>query len=270
MAQTIDPNKLQQMGFYVDLGDVKSAEERWWRAVLAPGQGWHAIVQRPQFYSPWSVSYTGEYTFLVASSASNSSRCGLRPPSFQHAYNYLLKFCRRHNLGGQAYVALAATLILPLLNLLRRQARLLAPTSTSFCKSTATVLLKSFRQAKIFGGEGVPLFLSTACPLTACRVRHGVGVQLGAVSGINAPSSRRFFLWLPHSFSPPSPVRLGSSYLGELHQRPTILKSCGPHQQLRQRTVTCVRSLHASQQLLDATIFRLFAYPFDPTFLATS
>jgi hypothetical protein len=96
MAQTTDPNKLQHVGFYVDLGeDVKSAEVRWWRAVLAPGQGWYAIVQRPQFYSPWSVSYTGKYTFLVASSASNSSRCGLQPPSFQKAYNYLLKFCRR-------------------------------------------------------------------------------------------------------------------------------------------------------------------------------
>jgi hypothetical protein len=46
-------------------------------------------------------------------------------------------------------VALAATLILPLLNLLRRQARLPAPTSASFCKSTATVVLKDSEAANI-------------------------------------------------------------------------------------------------------------------------
>jgi hypothetical protein len=171
------------VGFYVDLGDVKSAEERWWRAVLAPGQGWHAIVQRPQFYSPWSVSSTGEYTFLIASSASNSPQCGLQPPSFQHAYNYLLKFCRRHNLGGQAYVALAATLILPLLNLLRRQARLLAPTSTSFCKSTATVLLKDSEAANI------QFYLTLSCdPSIVASVLWGIFWEPGLDYNLVSPA----------------------------------------------------------------------------------
>jgi hypothetical protein len=179
----MDPNKLQHVGFYIDLGDVESAEERWWRAVLAPGQGWHAIVQRPQFYSPWSVSYTGEYTFLVASSASNSSLCDLRPPSFQHAYNYLLKFCRRHNLGGQAYVALAATLILPLLNLLRRQAQLPAPTSTSFCKSTAIVSLEDSEAANI------QFYLTLSCdPSIVASVLWGIFWEPGLDCNLVSPA----------------------------------------------------------------------------------
>jgi hypothetical protein len=67
-------NRLHEMGFCIELGHVDSAEEWWWRAVLALGQGWRANVQPPLFYSPWSVSYAGDPPFFMTSSTAKPSR----------------------------------------------------------------------------------------------------------------------------------------------------------------------------------------------------
>lgn len=42
----------------VNIGDVDEDAARWWAAILAPGQGWKAIVSRSHdavYLSPWSV-----------------------------------------------------------------------------------------------------------------------------------------------------------------------------------------------------------------------
>jgi hypothetical protein len=120
MAQTRESNRLRRTGFCIKLGHVDSAEERWWRAVLALGQSWRANAQPPLFYSPWSVSYAGDPPFFMTSSTTKPSRRDLQPPSFEDAYDYFLRFCCCHNLGGQVRVAMIA-LTLPYHNLLRYQ-----------------------------------------------------------------------------------------------------------------------------------------------------
>ncbi|KAL9023528.1 MAG: hypothetical protein Q9196_007148, partial [Gyalolechia fulgens] len=53
----------------VDIGDVDDHAARWWAAILAPGQGWKAIVSRSEdvvYLSPWSVCVEDGQRFDIA------------------------------------------------------------------------------------------------------------------------------------------------------------------------------------------------------------
>ena len=111
----------------VDVGEVDGEEARWWRAILAPGQGWHAIVVSTSYLSPWSVRYHGPPEFKIKLSTNVRTSESLKPASCDQAFEYLSRFCNRHSLESQSLAALAATLTLPFHNSLRREAQLPFP-----------------------------------------------------------------------------------------------------------------------------------------------
>ncbi|RDL30817.1 uncharacterized protein BP5553_10162 [Venustampulla echinocandica] len=111
----------------VDLENVDSIAARWWRAILAHGQGWRATVhEHPVYLSPWSVSYQGsqylQVNLLPSASAKHTSEHHC--PSSTEAMGYLADFCAIHHLHSQSSAALAAALVLPLHELLRQEATL--------------------------------------------------------------------------------------------------------------------------------------------------
>lgn len=111
----------------VDVGEVDGDECRWWRAVLAPGLGWHATVASTAYLSPWSVCYQGIPEFKIQLSATALPAESSKPASCDDAFRYLSRFCARHSLKSQSFAALAATLTLPLHNSLRRAVQLPLP-----------------------------------------------------------------------------------------------------------------------------------------------
>jgi len=150
----------EAVGLFVDVGQVDAAEARWWEAVLAPGQGWHAVVSGPTYLSPWSVTYQGGPRFVVKVSTilpSVRDSDQSHPPSSEQAFEYLSRFCALHDVGDQASAALTATLILPLHNSLGRPAQLPVPN-----------LLKARRiqsEKPAFGEErhDLPYYLTLSC-----------------------------------------------------------------------------------------------------------
>src|SRR5256885_12965193 len=67
----------------VDIGDVDEGAARWWAALLAPGQGWKAILSRrnnEEYLSPWSISLGSEQCFRIESACVQNSPVST-PPS---------------------------------------------------------------------------------------------------------------------------------------------------------------------------------------------
>ncbi|KAL9100062.1 MAG: hypothetical protein Q9163_004520 [Psora crenata] len=120
-------------GYRVFVGNADSKETRWWKAILAPGQGWRPIIRTSldaTYLAPWSMEYDGDPQFLIQ--ISNTGLCAdnaadINPPSSEEALRYLTSYCLLHDLGTQYFAALSAVLILPLQNLLRRKVELPKP-----------------------------------------------------------------------------------------------------------------------------------------------
>ncbi|KAH6675901.1 hypothetical protein B0J14DRAFT_587534 [Halenospora varia] len=151
----------------VDVGDVTPDELLWWRALLAPGQGWQASTsQQP----PWAITYEGDLTFRVATTAgclkySQSER----PPSSRQALQFLSRFSARYSLGIQSSAALAMALTLPLLNEAASTVQVPKPRLGKACiSSSATLgshcqLLQDFENiSKCMTLSSNPRFLSSA------------------------------------------------------------------------------------------------------------
>ena len=128
----------------VHVGNADSKEARWWKAILAPGQGWRSIIQTSSdatYLAPWSMEYHGDPKFFIETS--NIMLCAnitenASPPSSEAALQYLTSYCLLHDLGTQYYAALSAALILPLQNLLGRKVQLPKPVMVqTLRKSTA-------------------------------------------------------------------------------------------------------------------------------------
>jgi len=110
---------------FVDIGKADSTAVRWWRAILAHGQGWRAAVHEyPAHFSPWSISYQGRQCLKVNLPPGTSVEDNIEQPcpSSSQAMRYLADFCDLHHLRSQSSAALAATLVLPLHNYLRQGA----------------------------------------------------------------------------------------------------------------------------------------------------
>ncbi|KAL8645006.1 MAG: hypothetical protein Q9210_006954 [Variospora velana] len=103
----------------IDIGDVDENATRWWAAILAPGQGWKAMVSRSDdvvYLSPWSVRVEDERRFGIgwrATLSSSQNSILSTPPSSTQAFELLVKFCSLHNLGSQCLAALATALTFP-------------------------------------------------------------------------------------------------------------------------------------------------------------
>ena len=93
-------------GFTVNIGDVDEDAARWWAAILAPGQGWKAIISRNDdvvYLSPWSVCVENEQRFGVAWGGTSSPSQDFvvsTPPSSKHAFELLTRVCSLHDLGS--------------------------------------------------------------------------------------------------------------------------------------------------------------------------
>lgn len=115
------------------VGDAEFKEARWWKAILAPGQGWRSIMHSSTdtiYLAPWSMEYHGDTKFFIDISTTIS--CADRiwnafPPSSEEALQYLTSYCTLHALGTQYFAALSAVLTLPLQNLLGRKVQLPKP-----------------------------------------------------------------------------------------------------------------------------------------------
>ena len=119
-------------GYRVYVGDADLKETRWWKAVLAPGQGWRSIIRTSSditYLAPWSIEYHGDPQFLIETSTTVSTDGTQNPcpPSSEEALQYLTSYCLLHSLGTQYFAALSAALTLPLQNLLGRKLQLPKP-----------------------------------------------------------------------------------------------------------------------------------------------
>ena len=120
-------------GYRVYVGNADSKEARWWKAVLAPGQGWRSIIRTSSdvtYLAPWSLEYQGDLRFFIETSnimlyADNTGNA--RPPSSKEALQYLTSYCLLHDLGTQYFAALSSVLTLPLHNVLGRKVQLPKP-----------------------------------------------------------------------------------------------------------------------------------------------
>lgn len=120
-------------GYRVYVGNVDFKEGRWWKAVLAPGQGWRSIIHASSDATclvPWSMEYDGDSQFLIETSnimLCDDNTSAITPPSSEEALQYLTSYCLLHDLGTQYLVALSAALTQPLQNLFRRKVNLPKP-----------------------------------------------------------------------------------------------------------------------------------------------
>lgn len=109
-----DGKKKERNIVNVQLNDAGAEEARWWAAILAPGQGWHATMNLPSetYISPWSICTQSSCEFQLSCTTVHL------PPyapaaSFLDARRYLHKFCVDHSISDQSHAALAAVLLLP-------------------------------------------------------------------------------------------------------------------------------------------------------------
>ena len=103
----------------VDIGCAGDEAARWWVAILATGEGWHATVVRDghTYQSPWSIRISASKRFRLCRSDGSicPSPVWFSPPSSEAALRYLSDFCMLHNICGQSSAALAACLFFPFL-----------------------------------------------------------------------------------------------------------------------------------------------------------
>ncbi|EER25739.1 hypothetical protein CPC735_041830 [Coccidioides posadasii C735 delta SOWgp] len=103
----------------IDIGKVDEDVARWWCAILAPGQGWKAIISRQmdqEFVTPWSVSINDMHDIEIRWESKEPVSKGFAassPPPSKKAFENLAQFSQRHNLDSQLPVALATALTFP-------------------------------------------------------------------------------------------------------------------------------------------------------------
>jgi hypothetical protein len=118
----------------VEVGDVDKGAARWWATIMAPDQGWKAVVSKHENrvkLSPWSVSVECEQRIDIKWRTSSSlfidSTLSTRP-SPKEAFELLSRFCLLYDLGSQLFVALTTALTFPTHNHYGRVAKLPFPT----------------------------------------------------------------------------------------------------------------------------------------------
>ncbi|KAL7818893.1 hypothetical protein V8C44DRAFT_182976 [Trichoderma aethiopicum] len=95
----------------IDLGDASDEEYRWWSTLLSPGQGWKASGAKQPV---WAVKYTGNVKFSFKNPRTEPLSPDIKPPSSRQAVAFLARFAAMYDLEGQARLALAMALTIPL------------------------------------------------------------------------------------------------------------------------------------------------------------
>ncbi|MCJ1444800.1 MAG: hypothetical protein MMC23_005302 [Stictis urceolatum] len=103
----------------IDIGKVDPYCARWWAAILAPLQGWKAIISEHAgeiYQTPWLASIEDARCIginWVPSTESAAIAFDSAPSSSAQALDFLQDFCCPHGLESQIAPALAAALLLP-------------------------------------------------------------------------------------------------------------------------------------------------------------
>ena len=104
---------LGKVFLFLDASESSIAEVGWWRAILAPGKGWEASINRHNrlWSSPWCLENDSDDRFIVVSE--NSLGSDNKPPTYNQSRDMLYQFAARHGLLRQSSMALMAALIIP-------------------------------------------------------------------------------------------------------------------------------------------------------------
>ena len=151
----------------IDIGDVDEDVARWWTAILAPGEGWRAIVSRQDerdYLTPWSVSREDTHCIGIKRRGNTSileDLASFTPPSSGKAFEILAQFSLFHNLGSQFTVALATAMTVPTHNYHGTIVNLPFPMEIKDKENNAT--LKSVRQEWITVNEELPFYMALSC-----------------------------------------------------------------------------------------------------------
>ncbi|KAF4999066.1 hypothetical protein FDECE_11625 [Fusarium decemcellulare] len=119
----------------VDLRNMTGEALRWWAAVLAPEEGWKAIIphERWKLLSPWSITKEFKNANILLTSSSSPLSChSSTPASFHTALEYIEDYTAFHGANTQSRAALAAALLLPQARFNNRKIRLHVP--RGFCR----------------------------------------------------------------------------------------------------------------------------------------
>ncbi|RYC80908.1 hypothetical protein BFJ63_vAg16203 [Fusarium oxysporum f. sp. narcissi] len=100
------PLKTPPASTILDLKYASSSELRWWKAIVAPANGW--CIAESQL-SPWATVVQN-----LDISIGGISECNQRPPTARQAAHYLSRLCAAYDLDFQCSTALAAALTIPL------------------------------------------------------------------------------------------------------------------------------------------------------------
>jgi hypothetical protein len=117
----------------VDIGEVDWHVSVWWASILAPGEGWRAVVKRldcEEFISPWSVAHSCNESYAIKARRETSDRILSSPLSSNEAFYALCQFAILHNLGSQVIVALTTAITIPTHNYHGTTLQLPRPTLT--------------------------------------------------------------------------------------------------------------------------------------------
>lgn len=129
----------------IDIGEAYGGMISWLSAILAPGEGWRAIVKHRdegEFLAPWSLRTANNPTFSVKWQGSKSERPYHPPLSSNEAFHLLSRFAIWHNLGSQFSVAFAAALSVPTHQYHGTTFQLPRPTSTTArCPGSSTMFV---------------------------------------------------------------------------------------------------------------------------------
>jgi hypothetical protein len=102
----------------LDASEAASAEVEWWRAILAPGKGWEASIDRHgrPWSSPWSLDHgNGDTLFVIIWQDRMESRN--EAPNYRDSLRMLRRFASSRGILRQASMAFIAALIVPTHNL---------------------------------------------------------------------------------------------------------------------------------------------------------
>ncbi|PFH60071.1 hypothetical protein XA68_11489 [Ophiocordyceps unilateralis] len=97
----------------IDIREVSGEEYCWWASLLSPGQGWRSVTPEQPV---WAIAYTANFKFRLEARIATTGPLQFTPPSSKQAVAFLSRFASMYNLDGQAPLALAMALTLPLHN----------------------------------------------------------------------------------------------------------------------------------------------------------
>lgn len=98
--------------------EAKAAELDWWCAILAPGNGWEASINRHGrvWLSPWTLHHDiGHTSFVIVCQDDIEFRS--KPPTYSDSLDMLRRFVASRGLLRQASMAFMTALIVPTHNL---------------------------------------------------------------------------------------------------------------------------------------------------------